>query len=98
MTPALRDSEELPKDVPLAEQITRLAQRSDHLLDELQHNLAQRWFRDLILAAAVQRLSDGFFEYQGEMYGWAEGRRDKEMTEELADWLNYGSSGDHFGR
>jgi hypothetical protein len=80
----------------LAEQIARFGIQAEDLLDELQRNLGSRWFRDEVIRVAVSRLVEGFDEYGRQMYDWDEDTRDRNMFEELADWVVYGSSGPHF--
>lgn len=54
--------------------------------------LIENWLD--ITAAARQRLDEGYPQFGSEMYRWDKERRRYEVVTELADTLNYLSSGD----
>ena len=84
--------------IPLDEQLWRFEMRKWGVLDKLRERLDNEvGFEVKVLRMAKQRLKDGFVTYGDTMYHWDEKTRERNMLEELEDYVVYGTSGEHHG-
>jgi hypothetical protein len=84
--------------IPLDNQLRLFEMRKWGVLDKLRERLDNEvGFEVKVLRLAKQRLRDGFVTYGDTMYRWDEKKRERNMLEELADYVVYGTSGEHHG-
>jgi hypothetical protein len=85
-----------PVNIPLSAQIDLFEARRWQSLQQMRQDLDDPEFVARLMQLARVRLIDGEAEFGSTMYGWEFDERERNKTEEAADWLVYGTSEDSF--
>lgn len=79
-------------EIPLETQRALFEQRFARVVTDLQRDLTQTAYLSFIHDLCLKRLDEGHPLYGDDMYRWGSPCRQRNMDEELADYIVYGTS------